>query len=265
MTEHGKSPIRIIKAEQQETSDVWSLPNVQKKEKPQDSGKTNALGKKSGWVYEPPEEEIVEPIPLTAEEIDEIRQAASEEGFNQGKEEGFAKGFDEGKAKGLEEGKIKGIEAGKEEGLAQGKETVDKLSERWQQLIEQLHLPLASVEKNVEEQLLNLVVQLTEAVVLQEAKTNPDILMAAISSGIKSLPSSEVQTQIYLHPDDIKQVEQQFGTEHIEQHGWRLLPAPQLSQGSCQIENATSNIDLQMKSRLKQVLEPFLQDSLHQD
>ena len=135
----------------------------------------------------------------------------------------------------------------------------------WNKLIEQLHQPLASVEKNVEEQLLNLVVQLTEAVVLQEAKTNPDILMAAISAGIKSLPSSEVQTQIYLHPDDVKQVEQQFGSEHIQQHGWRLLPAPQLSQGSCQIENATSNIDLQMKSRLKQVLEPFLQDSLHQD
>jgi len=265
MSEYGKSPVRIIKADQHESLDVWSLPNVQKKEQTQEVNKTNALGKKVGWVYEPPEENIVEPIPLTAEEIDEIRQAASEEGFNQGKEEGFAKGFDEGKTKGVEEGKLQGIEAGKEEGLAQGKETIDELSDSWKNLIEQLHRPLASIEKNVEEQLLNLVVQLTEAVVLQEAKTNPDILMAAISSGIKSLPSSEVQTQIYLHPDDIKLVEQQFGSEHIQQHGWRLLPAPQLSQGSCQIENSTSNIDLQMKARLKQVLEPFLQDSLHQD
>ncbi|MCW8833263.1 MAG: FliH/SctL family protein [Colwellia sp.] len=46
--------------------------------------------------------------------------------------------------------------------------------------------------------------------------------------------------------------------------GWHLLPAPQLTPGSCQIENSTSNIDLQMKSRLKQVLESFLQDALHQ-
>ena len=146
----------------------------------------------------------------------------------------------------------------------QGKEEIDQQSIHWQNLIEQLHQPLASVEKNVEEQLLNLVLQLTEAVVLHEAKTNPDILMAAIATGIKSLPSSDAQTQICVNPSDIKLIETQFGAEHISQQGWRLLPAPQLPQGSCQIENSTSNIDLQMKVRLKQVLEPFLQDALHQ-
>ncbi len=106
--------------------------------------------------------------------------------------------------------------------------------------------------------------QLTEAMVLQDAKTNPDILMAAISAGIKALPSNEAQTQIHLNPGDINIVEQQFGEKHIKESGWRLLPAPQLTPGSCQIENSTSNIDLQMKSRLKQVLESFLQDALHQ-
>lgn len=260
----NKSQVRIIKADTQEEPDVWALPNVQAKITDEQENKTNALGKKNTWRYEPPEEEIVEPEPLTAEQIEEIRQAAHDEGFGQGKEEGFTKGYEEGKAQGIEEGTTQGIEEGKAQGLEQGKETIDTLSEDWQNLIEQLHKPLASVEKNVEEQLLNLVVQLTEAVVLQEAKTNPDILMAAINTGIKSLPSNETNTQIYLNPDDIKQVEQQFGEQHIKESGWKLLPAPQLSPGSCQIENSTSNIDLQMKSRLKQVLESFLQDALHQ-
>ncbi len=265
----NKSSISIIKADQvkadqQEDLDVWSLPNVQAQQNEDKDSHTNALGKKRTWRYEPPEEEIAAPEPLTAEEIEEIRQAAHDEGFNQGKEEGFAKGYEEGKAQGIEEGTTQGVEVGTEQGLTEGKEAIDALSENWKSLIEQLDKPLASVEKNVEEQLLNLVVQLTEAVVLQEAKTNPDILMAAIDAGIKSLPSNEASTQIYLNPDDIKQVEQQFGEPHIKESGWRLLPAPQLSPGSCQIENSTSNIDLQMKSRLKQVLESFLQDALHQ-
>ena len=260
----NKTPVHIIKAEQQDDLDVWSLPNVQTKPSAEQESHTNAFGKKSTWRYEPPEEEIAEPAPLTAEEIESIRQAAHDEGFGQGKEEGFAKGYEEGKAQGIEEGTVKGIEEGTEQGLTQGKETIDALAESWQSLIDQLDKPLASVEKNVEEQLLNLVVQLTEAVVLQEAKTNPDILMAAIDAGIKSLPSNELNTQIYLNPADIKQVEQQFGEQHIKESGWKLLPAPQLSLGSCQIENSTSNIDLQMKSRLKQVLESFLQDALHQ-
>ena len=260
----SKPPVRIIKASDEDVSDVWSLPNVQDEPSAQDKEKTNAFGKRSNWVYEPPEPEEAEPQPLTAQEIEDIRQAASEEGFSQGKEEGFAKGYEEGKTKGYEEGQSQGIEAGTEQGLLQGKEEIDQQSTHWQNLIEQLHQPLASVEKNVEEQLLNLVLQLTEAVVLHEAKTNPDILMAAIATGIKSLPSSDAQTQISVNPSDIKLVEAQFGADHITQQGWRLLPAPQLPQGSCQIENSTSNIDLQMKVRLKQVLEPFLQDALHQ-
>jgi len=260
----SKSTIRIIKASQEEQTDVWTLPDVQHEPSPEEKEKTNALGKKSNWVYEPPEQEEAEPQPLTAQDIEEIRQAASEEGFTQGKEEGFAKGYEEGKAKGLEEGQAEGVKEGNEQGLAQGKEQIDEQSAQWQSLIDQLHQPLASVEKNVEEQLLNLVLQLTEAVVLHEAKTNPDILMAAIAQGIKNLPSSDAKTQICLNPNDIRLVEAQFGAEHIAQQGWRLLPAPQLAQGSCQIENSTSNIDLQMKTRLKQVLEPFLQDALHQ-
>lgn len=258
----SKAPIKIIKANQQ-NSDLWHLPSVETQPSAEQEKHTNALGKKTAWHFEPPEEEI-EVVPLTAEDIEAIRQAAHEEGFNQGKEEGFAKGYDEGQAKGLTEGTEQGIAAGTEQGLAQGKENIDTLAAQWQKLIDQLQQPLASVEKNVEEQLLHLVVQLTEAVVLQEAKTNPDILMAAISTGIKVLPSSEAQTQIHLHPDDIKQVEQQFGEKYINESGWRLLPAPQLAPGSCQIENSTSNIDLQIKSRLKQVLESFLQDALHQ-
>ena len=244
--------------------EVWTLPNVENTFVDDDQ-KTNALGKKKAWRYEPPEEtEISEAVALTAEEIDEIRQAAVDEGFNQGKEEGFAKGYDEGKNKGHEEGLEKGHEKGLSQGLEEGKEKITALKGQWQALIEQLHQPLTEVEENIEAQLLELVVQLTEAVVLQEAKTNPEILIEAISTGIKALPSQEAQTQIYLNPEDIVLVEQEFSADYVQESGWRLLPAPQLERGGCQVENSTSNIDLRMKSRLKQVLETFLQNALSQ-
>lgn len=260
----NKKPTNIIKATEEDDLDIWSLPKVQTELTTEQESQTNALGQKENWQYEPPEEDIIAPEPLTAEDIEAIRQAAHEEGFTQGKEEGFTTGYEEGKAQGLTDGKAQGLTEGTAKGMEEGKDAIDSLSEKWSSLIEQLNKPLASVEKNIEDQLLNLVVQLTEAVVLQEAKINPDILIAAIAAGIKTLPSNEENTQIYLHPDDIKHVEQQFGEHHIKESGWKLLPAPQLTPGSCQIENSTSNIDLQMKSRLKQVLESFLQDALHQ-
>ncbi len=265
MTELGKPTVRILKADQQDDLNVWSLPNVQAEQSKEALEKTNALGQKNTWRFEPPEEsEVAEPVPLTAEEIEAIQKAAHEEGFNQGKEQGFAQGYEEGKSQGHEEGLKLGHEEGLASGLEAGKATIDEQTQQWQTLMEQFHKPLENIDKNIEEQLLNLVVQLTEAVVLQEAKINPNILMEAISTGIKALPSNDSQVQIHLNPSDIKLVEQEFGSEHIQKQQWRLLPAPQLAVGSCQIENSTSNIDLQMKSRLKQVLEPFLQDALHQ-
>ncbi|MBA6389451.1 flagellar assembly protein FliH [Colwellia sp. BRX10-3] len=253
-----------VASKKTEEVNTWSAPSVQP-DAEQDDGKTNAFGKSRTWRYEPPEEtELNDPVPLTAQDIEEIRQAAFEEGFSQGKEEGFAKGFEEGKTSGHQEGVISGHEEGVTQGLAEGKETSEQQIAAMQTLLEHLHQPLVNVEKNVEAQLLQLVVQLTQAVTKHEAKTNPDILLSAIAEGIKALPGQESQTQILLHPQDIKLVEKQFGAQHIQEQGWRLLAAPQLSPGSCQIENSTSNIDLSVKTRLNEVLDAFLQEALHQ-
>lgn len=254
---------QLIKSQGSEVGDLWNLPSVEQPIDESDNS-TNALGRKPQWKYEPPEEVEEEVVPLTAQEIEQIRQAAYEEGFNQGKEEGFSTGFEEGQKAGHEEGLAKGHAEGVETGLEQGQQTITELADNWQKLTDQLHQPLAVVENNVEQQLLQLVAQLTEAITLHEAKTNPDILLSAINAGMKALPSQDVQTQILMHPDDIKLVETQFSPEHVQDHGWRLLAAPQLAQGSCQIENSTSNIDLSIKSRLQEVLESFLQDALHQ-
>ncbi len=260
----AKSTTQVIKPNVADETDVWSLPAVES-ENSQVDETTNAMGRKPSWRFEPPEEMEAEAVvPLTAEDIENIRQAAFDEGFNQGKEDGFAKGYDEGKSTGHDEGLKLGHQEGIETGLAEGKESIDEQSLAWQSLTDQLHTPLQNVETNVEQQLIHLVVQLTEAITLQEAQTNPDILVGAISAGIKALPSQEAQTQILLHPDDIKRVEKQFGKEHVKEHGWRLLAAPQLVPGSCQIENSTSNVDLSVKSRIKEVLDSFLQDALHQ-
>jgi len=253
---------KIIHPEPDDDLNVWAIPTVS--EEVVDDGSTNAFGLKPSWRETKVEEVIEEPVPLTAEEIEEIRQAAYEEGFNQGKEEGFSAGFDEGKKSGHEEGLKAGHEEGVEQGISEGREEVEKLQAHWNTLIEQLNQPMAVVEKNIEEQLLHLVVQLTEAITHIEAKTNPEIILNALSEGIKALPSQEAQTQILLHPEDIKLIEKEFGEQYIQEQGWRLLAAPQLAPGSCQIENSTSNIDLSIKSRLTEVLDSFLQEALHQ-
>ena len=76
--------------EELEDAKGWDLPHVEQPESTQES-KTNALNRRSDWKYEPPEEPE-EIKPPTAEEIEAIRQAAYEEGYNEGKQTGFEEG-----------------------------------------------------------------------------------------------------------------------------------------------------------------------------
>ena len=139
---------QIVKPAQEQELDVWSLPSIASEVV--DDEKTNAFGKKSTWKYEPPEADEPEIVPLTAEEIEEIHQAAHDEGFNQGKEEGFSAGFDEGKRSGHEEGLKEGHEEGLAAGLAEGQEQIEQLIQQWKMLTEQLYQPLKVIEHNVE-------------------------------------------------------------------------------------------------------------------
>lgn len=240
----------------------WHLPDI---EPTMPSQQTNAMGKPIDWQNEIVEEkEIDVPKPLTADDIECMRQAAYDEGFNQGKEEGFSQGYNEGKDAGYKDGVVTGEKEGFAKGFEDGENEINEKIEIFKKLIDGLQQPLKTIDNNIEQQLLVLVSQLTEAVTLHEAKTNPEILLSALGKGLAVLPCHEQQTQILLNPLDIKIIEEKFGEAHINEQGWKLMPSPQLAQGSCQIENSTSSIDLSIKSRLQQVLENYLQQAIHQ-
>ena len=242
---------------------AWPLPDI---DQMVDENQTNAIGLHPSQLHRAPsqETEIEDPTPLTADDIEAIRQAAFEEGFNQGKEEGFSAGYNEGKELGHQEGIATGHEEGLQKGLEEGKTEVDQQSADLKNLVEQFYQPLAELEQGLEQQLLAVVTQLTEAITYHEAKTNPDILLSALNTGLKALPSQEPQTQILLNPADIQLIEQTFDEQYIKEQGWQLLAAPQLPQGSCQIENSTSSVDLNLKSRIKDVISHYLEQALHQ-
>lgn len=65
-------------------------------------------------------EEEREVKPLTAADIDEIREAAREDGYNEGREQGYQDGLKAGKEEGHQEGLETGLAEGREQGKSQG-------------------------------------------------------------------------------------------------------------------------------------------------
>lgn len=233
----------------------WDLPFVE--DTKASTQKTNALNKKPEWKYEPPEPEPEIVLP-TAEDIEAIRQAAYEEGFEQGKQEGF----EQGQTEGFEEGQTKGLESGHEEGfekgLSEGQQQIDDEVNAWQAINQQFVDPLSQLDDQVEKEVIQLAVGLARAVINAELAINPDIIQSALRAGLKALPIQENRYQVYLNPNDLDIVKKQLSDENLNPERWQLQESPELARGGCEIVTQNNAVDVTLERRIKDVLDRFL-------
>jgi flagellar assembly protein FliH len=236
--------------------DDWQFPYMEDT-RSIDSDKTNAINRKREWKYEPPEPEE-EILPPTAEEIEAIRQAAYQEGFELGNSEGNAQGHEEGKEQGYQEGKEQGYQEGHQEGLEKGQIDIEEQRDIWQKLVEKLHQPLQLVESQLQTELVYLAVSLAKGVIKTELETNDNIIFQALSEGLKALPIGEKTYQIHMNPEDLQLVKAHFNEEEIAKHNWHLVEAIDLSRGGCDIVTNSNGVDVTIERRLKDVIDQFM-------
>ncbi|WP_026375599.1 flagellar assembly protein FliH [Aestuariibacter salexigens] len=243
-------------SEQKSKVVAWQYPFVESADA-QDDSRTNAFNKRSDWKYEPPEEEV-EPVPPTAEEIEAIRQAAHEEGFAEGKQTGYQEGLQNGHKEGFDQGHQEGLENGYAEGFEKGSEDVQARVSQWQDMLDTLHQPLQHLERDVQRELVELAVVLARSVINVEVQHNSEILLQALSEGLKALPVNETLYQIHLHPDDLALVNAHFSEEEIEKHHWQFIESPNMSRGGCDITTQNNAVDVSIERRCREVLDKFL-------
>ena len=240
----------------QANAKVWDLPTVGSDNV--DTSKTNALNQPLNWKFEPPEEEEQDIRPLTAEEIEAIRQSAYEEGHTLGREEGFAQGFEAGKDEGFKQGQEEGLAAGHEQGFEQGKADVDAQISQLSGILDKLQHPLASLDKAIEQELLILCTKLAAAVIKVEVTSNKDIILNAISEGIKTLPIQDKRYQLFMHPADIDLVQEHMGIEAIQNKNWQLVEAPNMQRGGCDVLSENNAVDVSIEKRCRDIFTRFL-------
>jgi len=250
----------------------WSAPEVNDESKQQDfSGRSTAMGTSLEDLYNPPvkqpesveieveEEQIV--APMTLQELEDIRQAAFEEGFNQGKEEGFPVGLEEGKTQGIQSGFEEGLTQGKEQGLELAQPIIDEKLQQLDTIFNALNTPLRHYDEAAEKQLVAISSMLAEAVIYTEVKTNPKAILSTLKQCMDALPLSHQQCEIQLHPDDFENIVNSYGQDEIDKRGWRLKSEPSLELGGCIVNSSNSSIDFSLQSRISDTLNSFLHSS----
>jgi flagellar assembly protein FliH len=236
----------------------WNLPDLTDD---QSQGPSNMFGKKPAQhIAEESIEE--EPKPMTMAQLEEMRAVAEKDGFDQGKEEGYQTGLEQGRLEGLEQGHKEGLEQGEQQGFEAGKAEADALVMRFSSIVEQFEKPLTVLDQEIESELLNLVLALTKAVIINEVKTNPEHILAALRQGINALPIKEQQIKIRVNQEDADLISQFYSQDQLDKNRWQLDVDPVLSSGDCIIDSVRSSVDLSVEERMSQVLEDLKQKSL---
>ena len=212
----------------------WQLPNMEA-DQPIKTNAYNIPGKKHPPTHSVVEPEEPEVKPLTAEDLESIRQAAYEDGLEQGREVGRAEGYD----------------AGYLSGAGDVKASVTRLSQIARTLLE----PIPQQDLELEQALLQMVEKICVRVVHRELSIESSAILKVVQEAIDCLNPGSQRLRIHLNKQDLELVSQHLKEIGEWEDSWRIIAHPTITPGGCIIETDTSMIDARGERRLASVIQ----------
>lgn len=204
--------------------------------------------KESGEVEVVEDEQVAEKLTLV--ELEEIRESARREGFDEGYKDGLEKGLGDGHAKGVADGRKEGHGAG----FSSGQGEVQQLQAQLASLISQQHQPLGEQALNLETQLLDMVVALSRAVVGATAEIDQSVIRCAIQEVLDKIPRPHDNLRIMVNPAEVDVVAEMARVSH---ESWQIVGDESIPAGGCLLHGVDSFADNTLAHRFSQVVEQF--------
>ncbi|MCH8496919.1 MAG: flagellar assembly protein FliH [Marinobacter sp.] len=211
-----------------------------------------------------PEEAEVKP--LTAAELEAIRDAAVQEGREEGYQAGFAQGQEEGQKQGYEVGYQAGEEQGRRQGeqlaAEQTRSQVDASLERLEALMAELVDPIHRHDDELETALVNLTTTLARAVVYRELRMDSSQIQGVVRQALALLPATQDNVRIHVNPADVPMVQDVASRLEAETV---VLEDPDILAGGCKVETRHSLVDFTVEKRFQKAVQSMLDKQLTSD
>ena len=178
----------------------------------------------------------------TVQELEELEQRTYEEAF--------AKGHAEGRAQGL---------AAAEREMRPQIEQLQARVQRLDTIIDSLARPLAELDPEVEDQLLQLALTIGRHLVRRELRIDPSQVIAIIRETVALLPASARDVRVHLHPEDAAVVREKLSTP-VGERVWTIAEDPVMGRGGCRVTTETAQIDARLDTRIASVISALLGD-----
>ncbi len=169
-------------------------------------------------------------------------------------------------AQDVEQWRKQAEEEGYQQGLIRARQEAEDLQRRLLQLIEFFEHPLQSLNEDIEHQLSQLAVTLAQQLVRRELKIDPGEIIGLIRDSVKLLPGNTRNISILLHPEDARLVRAALSLDsNDEEHTWKLVEDPMITRGGCEISAPPSNINATLENRLSELAAAVLGGDREQD
>ena len=170
--------------------------------------------------------------------------------------------LEQARAQAAEVGHAAGYAAGLEQGLAEGRQrAAEQLAGDAAQLaslLDSLAAPLADLEQELLDSMLQLACALAQQVVRRELTAVPARIGELVREGVAALPPAARQISVHLNPLDLDLVRTMAPRGRGDAR-WELVADPGLSRGGCRISTESSEVDLTLETRLSEVFARLLE------
>lgn len=160
--------------------------------------------------------------PPTAQKLDDIETAAYQDGFQRGQAEGFA--------------------AGQKTALVQ--------AQRLQALIEHMARPLAHLDEETEQTLVDFASAIARRILGEELSVAPERVIAMMRETLGGLPPLARSVRVSVHPDDVALLRDQVRPSH-EVKEFEVVADATLKRGDCRVFTESSQIDGRLDERVR--------------
>lgn len=170
--------------------------------------------------------------PVTAQNLEQIRDAAYQEG--------------------LEKGRVEGLDAVKLE----NQQTIDSLNN----ILNSCQLKQGDFDEQICEQLVSMTIAIAKQVIRRELSVAPDEIMAVIRESIAFLPNAKDKITLKLHPEDALLVRETYQLDNESERMWTIFEDPSMQRGGCIISTDTSTVNADLDNRIAMIVTQLLGD-----
>lgn len=183
------------------------------------------------------QEEAAVIIRETSEEAERLKQAAQEEGFQQGHQDGFTQGKEEGR----------------QEGLSEAQSTIDEAISRAERLLALAQEEATAMLTSAERQVVDLSVAIARKILSREIDENPMAVLPIVQTALNRVRDQE-QVSMRVNPEDyevVLQARQELQSLLKRESKLTIQADANLKNGDCVIETPYGAIDARIDTQLE--------------